>query len=82
MQSYFFAELTSEESLAMKANYAREMAKAVNSAQFKKKRLFAKKQDAKIDDKEKVSRVPCKTGVPKLGYMYPQGYILTFQGVY
>ena len=61
MQSYFFAELTSEESLAMKANYAREMAKAVNSAQFKKKRLFAKKQDAKIDDKEKVSRVPCKT---------------------
>ena len=46
--------LTSEESLAIKANYAREMAKAVNSAQFKKKRLVAKKlgrEEAKMEEK-------------------------------
>ena len=48
-------ELTSEESLTMKANYAREMARAVNSAQFKKKRLLeAKKQAPKVEEKEKV----------------------------
>ena len=51
----FLPELTSEESLAMKANYAREMAKAVNSAQFKKKRLIAKKQEPRLEEKEKVS---------------------------
>jgi len=44
-------ELTSEESLTQKANYAREMAKAVNSAQFKKKRLLAQKQAPKIEEK-------------------------------
>ncbi|XP_076812813.1 uncharacterized protein LOC143459506 isoform X2 [Clavelina lepadiformis] len=46
-------ELTSEESLAMKANYAREMAKAVNSAQFKKKKPVVKKQEVKHEIKEK-----------------------------
>ena len=56
MTEYFLIalELTSEQSLTQKANYAREMARAVNSAQFKKKRLLAKKQAPKIEEKEKV----------------------------
>ena len=46
--------MTSEESLTLKANYAREMAKAVNSAQFRRKRLQAQKQAPKNEEKDKV----------------------------
>nr|CAB3253527.1 Hmgxb4 protein [Phallusia mammillata] len=51
-------EITAEESLARKANHARKMAKSVNSAQFKKKRLSAakKRQYIKQEDKDKKQR--------------------------